>query len=200
MNNLLGCHALTREALQEFCASKRLSAPPGDSEMWDASYSPTAGFSDDLLDAWLKEDQHYELVKVEYTAGQCLPELLNTLASKHNCNALLCRRDSTNGGGHSLVLTRCPQDSSTWWLLDSLRSEPHLLTSERLEFLGVAAPPALLKLGRAPTPADKGGTRATCPPPTFYLEKQEKHFCLVHALNMATHSAPAPRSCSTWMA
>jgi len=45
--------------------------------MWDASHSPTAGFSDDLLDAWLKEDQHNELVKVEYiaTAGQCLKGL-----------------------------------------------------------------------------------------------------------------------------
>jgi len=77
MNNLLGCHALTREALQKLCTSKRSSAAPGNSKMWDASHSPTAGFSDDLLDAWLKEDQHNELVKVEYiaTAGQCLKGL-----------------------------------------------------------------------------------------------------------------------------
>jgi len=127
---------------------------------------------------------------VEYTAtaGQCLPELLNTLASKHNCTTLLCRRDSTTGGGHSLVLKCCPQDSNTWWLLTlsglSLTYSHQNAISE--EFLGVAAPPALLKLGRAPTPADKSGTRAICPPPTFYLEKQEKQFCLVHALNMAS--------------
>ena len=115
--------------------------------MWDASHSPTAGFSDDLLDAWLKEDQHYKLTKVEYTAstGHSLTDLLSTLASIHNCNALLCRRDSATGGGHSLVLKRHPQGGSTWWLLDSLAPKPLLLTSERPNFLG-ATPSTLLKL------------------------------------------------------
>jgi len=186
LNNLEGQPILHPMALKEFCDAQRNAASStGERAAWEAAFNQTLGFSDSAIEAWLHKVYNKQFVKVlcstEQGRNTPLISHLSDLSLHHACNAFLCRRDSASTSGHSFVLKR-RASSNTWYELDSLRPSPTIINSERnLSSLGNSFTLHMLEgidttehmVHHSPHLA------------AIYMERQEKQFCLVHALNMA---------------
>eukprot|EP00983_Pelagomonas_calceolata_P068201 1149808-Pelagomonas_calceolata.AAC.1 len=115
INNVFGDCIVTPESLKKFIQIQYRADPS--CEGWLHAYDRGTGFSDSVIIQWLKHNNLYQTRVHAFTRNTTnICALLSSLASRHNCEAFLCRNHH-----HAFAIKKF---RGTWKLLDSLNSRP----------------------------------------------------------------------------
>jgi len=171
INNYYGQRKVTGEELLAYCAETARRMAPPDRDAWNTGHDPITGeFSDCTINRYLQEkyNTHTHTICLQ-VQGADIPAQITQLAQQYNTDAILCRKgnDETRAG-HALTLKR---HKGTWYILDSLHHTPYVTLVENWTSIAGAQLSVIVTHNH---------TR-----PHFYMEKQEKLYCFVHALCMA---------------